>query len=139
MSSASKRTAAAPEPRIAYFSMEVALESHLPTYSGGLGVLAGDTLRAAADLSLPAVGITLAHRKGYLRQHLDAEGNQSDTPAGWRPEDHLVEARATWTAISPIISTAATLATGWRRRRCWASAASPSCARWGTGASTPST
>jgi starch phosphorylase len=71
--------------------MEVGLESHLPTYSGGLGVLAGDTLRAAADLSLPMVGITLVHRKGYLKQHLDAAGNQAEGPAGWNPESHLAD------------------------------------------------
>lgn len=51
---------------IAYFSMEVALESRIPTYSGGLGILAGDTLRSAADLGLPMVGVTLLHRKGYI-------------------------------------------------------------------------
>jgi glucan phosphorylase len=53
-------------PNIAYFSMEIALESRIPTYSGGLGVLAGDTLRSAADMRLPMVGVTLLHRKGYF-------------------------------------------------------------------------
>jgi len=52
-------------PTIAYFSMEIALESHIPTYSGGLGILAGDTLRSAAALRLPMVGVTRLHRKGY--------------------------------------------------------------------------
>jgi starch phosphorylase len=52
---------------IAYFSMEIALENRIPTYSGGLGVLAGDTLRAAADLGLPMVGVTLLHRQGSSR------------------------------------------------------------------------
>ena len=79
--------------RIAYFSMEVALASYLPTYSGGLGVLAGDMLRAAADLRLPMVGVTLIHRKGYLDQELDAAGNQTERPAPWSPE--------TWTAELP--------------------------------------
>lgn len=81
----------APElhPRIAYFSMEIGLESHLPTYSGGLGVLAGDTLRAAADLGLPMVGVTLVYRKGYFQQHLDAQGNQTESPASWNPEEIL--------------------------------------------------
>jgi len=83
-----------PEPRIAYFSMEVGLESHLPTYSGGLGVLAGDTLRAAADLSLPMVGVTLVHRKGYLRQRLDEDGSQAEAPASWSPESQLAEVPA---------------------------------------------
>ncbi len=76
-------------PVVAYFSMEVGLEPDLPTYSGGLGVLAGDTLRAAADLGVPMVGVTLAHRKGYFRQHLDARGDQSESPAPWAPESRL--------------------------------------------------
>lgn len=75
------------KPRIAYFSMEIALEPHIPTYSGGLGVLAGDTLRAAADLGLPMVGVTLVHRKGYFRQRLDREGHQIEEPDPWRPEE----------------------------------------------------
>jgi starch phosphorylase len=74
---------------VAYFSMEVGLESDLPTYSGGLGVLAGDTLRAAADLGVPMVGVSLAHRNGYFHQHLDARGNQSESPAPWSPESRL--------------------------------------------------
>jgi starch phosphorylase len=74
---------------VAYFSMEVGLESAMPTYSGGLGVLAGDTLRAAADLGLPMVGVTLLHRKGYFSQRLDARGNQSETAATWDPEKML--------------------------------------------------
>ena len=78
-------------PRVAYFSMEVGLESHLPTYSGGLGVLAGDSLRAAADIRLPLVGVTLAHREGYFRQELDATGRQAESPDPWNPEDHLEE------------------------------------------------
>jgi starch phosphorylase len=69
--------------------MEVGLESDLPTYSGGLGVLAGDTLRAAADLGVPVVGVSLVHRKGYFRQHLDAAGDQTETPAEWSPESRL--------------------------------------------------
>jgi glycogen phosphorylase len=68
---------------IAYFSMEVGLDAAMPTYSGGLGILAGDTLRAAADLHLPMVGVTLLHRKGYFRQQLDPAGNQSENPAHW--------------------------------------------------------
>jgi starch phosphorylase len=68
---------------VAYFSMEIALENQLPTYSGGLGVLAGDLLRSAADLGLPMVGVSLLHRKGYFFQRLDAEGRQSEEPAAW--------------------------------------------------------
>ena len=80
------------QPRVAYFSMEVALETGLPTYSGGLGVLAGDTLKSAADLAVPMVGVTLAHRKGYFKQHLDPNGQQSEAPSDWRPEEKLPEA-----------------------------------------------
>jgi starch phosphorylase len=76
-------------PRIAYFSMEIGLESNLPTYSGGLGVLAGDTLRSAADLGLPMAGVTLLYRQGYFRQHLNAQGNQTESPASWTPEEIL--------------------------------------------------
>jgi glycogen phosphorylase len=81
----------------AYFSMEIALEASLPTYAGGLGILAGDTLRSAADMGLPMAGVTLLHRKGYFEQHLDARGHQSETPSNWRPESVLqpLEARAT--------------------------------------------
>ena len=74
---------------IAYFSMEICLEQAIPTYSGGLGVLAGDTLRSAADLGVPLVAVTLLHRKGYFQQHIDALGNQSETPVAWRPETEL--------------------------------------------------
>ncbi len=63
--------------KISYFSMEIALEPHIPTYSGGLGVLSGDTLRSAADLSLPVVGVTLLYSGGYFYQLLTPEGNQT--------------------------------------------------------------
>ena len=75
------------QPRVAYFSMEIALRSEIPTYAGGLGVLAGDTMRSAADLELPLVGVTLVSRAGYFRQELDAAGNQIERPGPWRPED----------------------------------------------------
>ena len=80
---------------IAYFSMEIGLDAAMPTYSGGLGVLAGDSLRAAADLGIPMVAVTLLHRKGYFRQRLDAKGHQSESPALWNQEDFLepLEAR----------------------------------------------
>ncbi len=74
---------------VAYFSMEVGLDSAMPTYSGGLGILAGDTLRAAADLGLPMIGVTLLHRKGYFRQTLNANGNQTESPAEWDFEEAL--------------------------------------------------
>jgi starch phosphorylase len=81
-----------PNFAIAYFSMEVGLEPDVPTYSGGLGVLAGDTLRAAADLGLSLVGITLAYRRGYFRQSLDARGGQTESPDPWDPKSRLEEA-----------------------------------------------
>lgn len=77
--------------RIAYFSMEIALESAIPTYSGGLGILAGDTLRAAADLQVPMVAVTLLHRQGYFRQRVDVAGQQIEEPDVWTPEAFLVE------------------------------------------------
>jgi starch phosphorylase len=80
-------------PRISYFSMEIALEPDIPTYSGGLGILAGDTLRSAADLGVPLVAVTLAYREGYFRQILDAAGNQFEQPQEWSPEDQLTAAK----------------------------------------------
>jgi starch phosphorylase len=76
---------------IAYFSMEIGLLSDMPTYSGGLGVLAGDTIRAAADLKVPMVGVTLLHRKGYFYQRLDAAGRQIEEPVDWAVDDFLTE------------------------------------------------
>lgn len=73
------------DPRVAFFSMEIALRSDIPTYAGGLGVLAGDTLRTAADLRVPLVGVTLVSRAGYFRQELDADGRQIEHPAPWDP------------------------------------------------------
>ena len=76
---------------IAYFSMEIGLLSDIPTYSGGLGVLAGDTIRAAADLKAPMVAVTLLHRKGYFYQRLDSAGRQSEEAVDWAVNDFLVE------------------------------------------------
>jgi len=73
------------EPKIAYFSMEVGLDPAVPTYSGGLGVLAGDTIKSAADLNIPFLAVTLLTKKGYFRQEIDSEGNQRELPARWDP------------------------------------------------------
>jgi len=73
---------------IAYFSMEVGLKSNIPTYSGGLGVLAGDTIRSSADLRIPLVAVTLVSRKGYLKQRITDEGEQQGYPDEWRPEEY---------------------------------------------------
>ncbi len=75
--------------------MEIAADERFPTYSGGLGVLAGDVLRAAADLELPMMGITLAHRQGYFHQILDEAGRQSEKPEPWEPEKVLELAEPT--------------------------------------------
>ena len=76
---------------IAYFSMEIGIEDGMPTYSGGLGVLAGDTIRAAADLKVPMVAMTLLHRKGYFYQRLDSSGRQTEEPVDWVVGDFLIE------------------------------------------------
>lgn len=70
---------------IAYFSMEIALRPEMHTYSGGLGVLAGDTARSCADLEIPVVFVTLVSRSGYLKQEIDANGRQVDHPDPWEP------------------------------------------------------
>ncbi len=76
---------------IAYFSMEIALHPEMPTYAGGLGVLAGDTIRAAAELKLPLIAVTLLHRKGYFRQRLDDSGEQWEEPTSWAIEKFATE------------------------------------------------
>ena len=74
---------------VAYFSMEIGIIPEIPTYSGGLGVLAGDILKSAADLGVPMVGVTLLYRKGYFRQEISPEGNQVERPVEWEPEKLL--------------------------------------------------
>ncbi|NIO21217.1 MAG: alpha-glucan family phosphorylase, partial [Candidatus Aenigmarchaeota archaeon] len=77
------------ERMVAYFSMEIAIASSIPTYSGGLGVLAGDTVRSCADLKVPMVAVTLLYKKGYFSQKLDDQGNQQELPVEWNPRDYL--------------------------------------------------
>jgi starch phosphorylase len=79
--------------RIAYFSMEIALRTDMHTYSGGLGVLAGDTARSAADLELPMIFVTLISRRGYLRQEIH-NGRQVEHPDPWEPDNFAVPLRA---------------------------------------------
>ncbi len=83
------------EPRVAYFSMEIALRNEIPTYAGGLGVLAGDTVRAAADLVLPLVAVSLVSRFGYFRQEIDLQGRQIEHPSPWDPATfaHALDAK----------------------------------------------
>src|SRR6202790_4969327 len=80
-----------PSGQVAYFSMEIAIRPSMPTYSGGLGVLAGDTLRSAADLGIPLVAFTLLHRKGYFQQRLDNAGTQTENVQPWNPADFCTE------------------------------------------------
>jgi starch phosphorylase len=77
-----------PGRRVAYFSMEVALANDIPTYSGGLGVLAGDMLRSCADLEVPVIGISLVHRRGYFQQEIRDDW-QVEHDAVWEPERRL--------------------------------------------------
>jgi glycogen phosphorylase len=95
---------------VAYFSMEIAINPGMPTYSGGLGVLAGDTLRSAADLAVPLVAFTLVHRKGYFQQHLDLKGVQTEDVQQWNPADFCTEepARVTVSVEDRIVTV-----------RCW--------------------
>jgi glycogen phosphorylase len=79
---------------VAYFSMEIAIDRRIPTYSGGLGMLAGDTLRSAADLGVPLVAFSLAHRKGYFQQHLSRAGDQTEEVQPWNPADLCTEEAA---------------------------------------------
>ncbi len=79
------------ERKVAYFSMEIALEAGMPTYSGGLGILAGDGIRSAADMKVPLVAITLLHRKGYFNQRLAADGMQTEEPVQWPVQNFLQE------------------------------------------------
>lgn len=77
------------ERKIAYFTMELGISPHLHTYSGGLGILAGDTLRSAADLNIPLVVVTLVNKAGYFRQELTTKGEQIEHDDSWLPEEHL--------------------------------------------------
>ncbi|HRB20539.1 MAG TPA: alpha-glucan family phosphorylase [Nitrosomonas sp.] len=79
-------------PRVAYFSMEIALDHDISTYSGGLGVLAGDTLRSAADVGLHMVAVTLVSRAGYFYQQIGVDGNQIEIPQFWNPEQRGLRA-----------------------------------------------
>jgi starch phosphorylase len=77
------------KPKIAYFSMEIGIDEHIPTYSGGLGILAGDTLKSCADLNVPIVGVTLLSEKGYFYQEIDLDGNQIELPYNFNINDFL--------------------------------------------------
>jgi starch phosphorylase len=76
-------------PKIAYFSMELAIKNNIPTYSGGLGVLAGDVIRSSADLRIPLIGVTLLSIKGYFKQKITPEGLQMEYPEEWDPSNFM--------------------------------------------------
>ena len=76
---------------IAYFSMEIGLMPEIPTYSGGLGVLAGDILKSGADLGVPMVGITLLYKRGYFAQKINKEGRQMEYPVEWDPREFMTQ------------------------------------------------
>lgn len=92
--------------RVAYFSMEIALRNEIPTYAGGLGVLAGDTVRSAVDLMIPIVAVSLVSRAGYFHQQIDAQGRQVEQAVFWEPQRWaraldakvavLIEGRTVW-------------------------------------------
>jgi len=76
-------------PLVAYFSMEIGMDSLMPTYSGGLGVLAGDTVRSAADLEVPMAAVTLIHRRGHFYQRLDSHRWRTGEPVAGPVNDFL--------------------------------------------------
>ena len=77
------------ERKIAYFSMEIGIDTSIPTYSGGLGILAGDFIKSCADLKVPLVAVSLLYEKGYFNQKLDTQGNQQELPVQWNRKDFL--------------------------------------------------
>lgn len=78
-------------PHTTYFCMEYGLHESMPTYSGGLGILAGDHAKATSDLGLPFVGIGLFLKEGYFRQHFDANGWQLDEHPKLDPSQHAIQ------------------------------------------------
>ena len=103
------------DKRIAYFSMEVGLETDMPTYSGGLGVLAGDTIRSAAELNVPMVAVTLLHREGYFYQKLEPDGVQIEEPVQWIVEDFLQPLEPT---VTVKLEDREVKLTGWKYEVC---------------------
>lgn len=77
------------ERKISYFTMEIGINQNIPTYSGGLGILAGDTVKSFADLRVPVVCVTLLHRKGYFSQKISKDGSQKESSVKWKPSDYL--------------------------------------------------
>lgn len=80
-----------PPVKVAYFSMEMMLKTHIPTYAGGLGVLAGDLLRSCADLEIPAVGISLVYNGKAFKQFFNPDGTQTFVEIDWRKNDQFTK------------------------------------------------
>ena len=89
----------------AYFSMEIGFHDQIPSYSGGLGILAGDTLMGAADLGLEMVGVTLLYKHGYFKQTIDIDGRQHELPEQWEVEKYLelTDARGVVTIAGRVV------------------------------------
>lgn len=96
---------------IAYFSMEIGVKTTIPTYSGGLGVLAGDTLKSAADLGLPVVAMTMLYHKGYFRQKISEAGRQSESAVRWTPSKELTKVKKT---VTVEVASRKVKVTAWR-------------------------
>ena len=86
---------------IGYFSLEFGITECLPIYAGGLGILAGDHLKAASDLGIPLVGVGLLYRQGYGRQRIDADGRQYEVYSENKPDELPVQ-RVTARDGSPL-------------------------------------
>jgi len=87
------------DPKIAYFTMEIGIINEIPTYSGGLGILAGDIVKASADLKLDMVAVTLVSRKGYFKQKITSDGDQQEQPDEWDPSKSLFKIPKTTTIM----------------------------------------
>ncbi|QSG08984.1 alpha-glucan family phosphorylase [Halapricum desulfuricans] len=74
--------------RIAYYTMEIGIENDVKTYSGGLGVLAGDTIRSFADMGVPAVCVAQLNERGYCKQTLEEDGTQISEEDPWPVEEY---------------------------------------------------
>lgn len=77
--------------QLAYFSMEIMLRTHIPTYAGGLGILAGDLLRSCADMQIPAAGMTLVYNGTFFNQVFNPDGTQSYKELEWRKSDQFTK------------------------------------------------
>lgn len=107
-----------PLDRVAYFSMEFGLSEALPLYSGGLGVLAGDTLKTASDLGVPLIGIGLLYQRGYFRQAISATNEQLEyypyNPPSMLPVRPLRDPSGEWVHITIPLPGRELIVRGWQ-------------------------